>query len=199
MSATSQTSPSSLPAENVPRGTIMALLIIPAGIIAWTILWAVGFIASIVALGIAIGALALYRLGSGGRISRTGAIRVTVITVVTLVLSFLVGIVSDNLAYYLRAINAGRFFDALAAEIGKAPGDYGIQFALALGLGALGCFSVLRTAFVQTAAANTQTAQGVPGVAPTLYPGAPAVPAPGTDAVPPPPTQPGPIDPDKRD
>jgi hypothetical protein len=202
MSETPQTSPSSLPSENVPRGTILALLIIPAGIIVWTIIWSIGFIASIVALGVALGALALYRLGSGGRISRTGAIRVTIITIVTLVLSFIVGIVSDNLAYYLKAINAGRFFDALSADIGRAPGDYAIQFVLAIGLGALGCFSVLRTAFVQTAAANAQTAQSVqPGAAPTLYPNAPAVPAPGTDAAPPSPSteaSPG-SDPEKRD
>ena len=190
MSVTPQPSPSSLPAENVPRGTILALLIIPAGVIAWTILWAVGFIASIVALGVAIGALALYRFGSGGRVSRTGAIRVTIITVVTLLLSFVVGIVSDNIAYYLKAINAGRFFDALGADIGRAPGDYAIQFAIALGLGALGCFSVLRSTFAQTAA-TAQTAQGGdPGVAPSLYPNAPAVPAPGTDALPPTPSGP---------
>ncbi len=75
----------------MPRGTLLALLIIPAGIIAWVVLWQFGLIASIVALGIAIGALWLYRIGSGGRISRTGAIRVTIITVVTLLLAFLGG------------------------------------------------------------------------------------------------------------
>src|SRR3954451_23687257 len=113
MSETPQTTVPSLPAENVPRGPIFPLLITPAGVIVWTVIWAIGFIASIVALGVAIGALALYRLGSGGRISRTGAIRVTVITIITLLLSFVVGIVSDAPAAFSRALDQGRFVQAL--------------------------------------------------------------------------------------
>jgi hypothetical protein len=198
MSETPQTSPSSLPSENVPRGTITALLIIPAGIIVWTILWSIGFIASIVALGVALGALALYRFGSGGRISRTGAINVTVITIVTILLSFAAGVVWVNLDAYMRALDRGRFLPALVGDI--TSGDYAIQFAIALGLAALGCFSVLRTAFVQTAAVNASAAGVQPGAAPTLYPNAPAVPAPGTDATPPAPPSDAPTpDPEKRD
>ena len=83
----------------------MALLIIPAGIIAWVILWQFGLVASIVAFGVAIGALWLYRFGSGGRISRTGAIRVTIITIVTLLLSFLAGLVADVVPLYASQRN----------------------------------------------------------------------------------------------
>ena len=92
----------------------MALLIIPAGIIAWVILWQFGLIASIVALGIAIGALWLYRFGSGGRISRMGAIRVTIITIVALLLAFLAGLVADVLPLYASQRNIN-FVSALTS------------------------------------------------------------------------------------
>jgi hypothetical protein len=81
------TSPSSLPSENFQRGVIFALIVLPLGILAWDVLWSVGFVASIVAFGVAWGAVRLYRIGSGGRITRNGAIAVTAITVVTLALS----------------------------------------------------------------------------------------------------------------
>ena len=104
--------------ENVPRGTLMALLIIPAGIIAWVILWQFGLIASIVALGIAIGALWLYRFGSGGRISRVGRDPRHVITIVALLLAFLAGLVADVLPLYasqrnidfVSALTSGEFW-----------------------------------------------------------------------------------------
>ncbi|MES1169149.1 MAG: hypothetical protein ABUL47_00505, partial [Leifsonia sp.] len=68
--------PMSLPSENLQRGVIFALIALPAGVIAWDLLWSFGFIASIVSFGIAYLAARLYRFGSGGRISRSGAIAV---------------------------------------------------------------------------------------------------------------------------
>jgi hypothetical protein len=154
--------PPSLPPENVPRGTLMALLIIPAGIIAWVILWQFGLIASIVALGIAFGALWLYRFGSGGRISRTGAVRITVITVVALLLAFVGGLVAEVLPMYanqrnidfVTALTSGEFWSFFGNAVENNFGDIMVQFVIALIFGALGCFSVLRTAFVQTRAAE---------------------------------------------
>jgi len=160
--------PASLPSENVPRGTLMALLIIPAGIIVWVILWQFGLIASLVALGIAIGALWLYRIGSGGRISRAGAVRITVITVVALLLAFLAGLVADVLPMYanqrnldyVSALTSGEFWEFFSHAVDNNLGDVVVQLVIALVFGALGCFSVLRTAFVQTraieAGPNTQ-------------------------------------------
>jgi hypothetical protein len=154
--------PASLPPENVPRGTLMALLIIPAGIIAWVILWQFGLIASIVALGIAFGALWLYRLGSGGRISRAGAVRITVITVVALLLAFVGGLVAEVLPMYanqrnidfVTALTSSEFWSFFGNAVENNFGDIMVQFVIALVFGALGCFSVLRTAFVQTRAAQ---------------------------------------------
>ena len=134
--------PPSLPSENVPRGTLMALLIIPAGIIAWVILWQFGLIASIVAFGIAIGALWLYRFGSGGRISRTGAMRITIITVVALLLSFLAGLVADVLPMYanqrnidfVTALTSSEFWTFFNNALANNFGNVVVQLVIALGL-----------------------------------------------------------------
>jgi hypothetical protein len=152
--------PASLPPENVPRGTLLALLIVPAGIIAWVILWGFGLIASLVAFGIALGALWLYRFGSGGRVSRTGAVRVTIITVVALLLAFLAGLVADVLPMYanqrnidfVSALTSGEFWSFFGNAVDNNFGDVAVQLVIALAFGALGCFSVLRTAFRQTRA-----------------------------------------------
>jgi len=152
--------PASLPPENVPRGTLLALLIIPAGIIVWVILWQFGLIASLVAFGIAIGALWLYRFGSGGRVSRGGAVRVTIITIAALLLAFLAGLVADVLPMYanqrnldfVSALTSNDFWQFFGNAVGNNFGDVAVQLVIALIFGALGCFSVLRTAFVQTRA-----------------------------------------------
>lgn len=138
-----------LPAENRTRGTLFALAIIPAGIIVWVIVWAIGFIAAIVGIGIALGALALYRFGSGGRISINGAVRVSVIVIVTLILSFIAGLVSDNVAYFSRAMQSGKFFEALQYTMSLGGGDLTINLLLVLVFAVLGVVIVFRTAFTQ--------------------------------------------------
>jgi hypothetical protein len=158
MSAAPEPTTPSLRAENVPRGTLLTLLVIPAGIMVWVILWSVGFIASIVAFGVALGGMWLYRLGSGGRLSRAGAIRVTGITIVTLLLAFVAGLISDDLASYSRAVQAGEFLDAFGDAIEQNAGAYAVPLVLALVFGALGCFTVLRTAVVQTKAQDAAAA-----------------------------------------
>jgi hypothetical protein len=162
MSDTPEVTTPSQPSENVQRGTLLTLLIIPAGIIAWVILWQFGLVASIVAFGVAIGALWLYRFGSGGRISRTGAIRVTIITIVTLLLSFLAGLVADVLPLYasqrnqdfVTALTSGEFWTFFNHALANNIGNVAVPLILALVFGVLGCFSVLRAAFVQTRAAD---------------------------------------------
>src|SRR3954469_4155893 len=95
-------SSSSPPAENLQRGVIFALIALPAGVIVWDILWGFGFIASIVAFGIAYLAVRLYRFGSGGRVTRSGAIAIAVITIGTLIIAFISGFAVDRLGEYTR-------------------------------------------------------------------------------------------------
>ena len=152
----------SVPAENVPRGTIFALIAIPAGVVVWCVLWRFGFVASIVALGVAYATVSLYRFGSGGRISRPGAIRIAVITIGTLLLAFFAGLVIDALPPYslqfgvtwIEALTSPTFWNIFGHTVSVNLGSYAISFLIALAFGALGCFSVLRRAF-QLAAAET--------------------------------------------
>ena len=83
------------PVENVGKGTAFALLAIPAGVAVWLVLWKFGFIASIVGFGVVWAAVQLYVRGSGGVISRVGAVAILGVVVVTLLLSFLSGMVYD--------------------------------------------------------------------------------------------------------
>jgi hypothetical protein len=153
------------PIEDVNRGTVVALLTIPAGIIVWTLIWSIGFVASIVAFGVAVLASFLYRLGSGGVISRAGAVRITAITLVTVVLSIIAGLMADvaiaigNIANIspIEALTHPGFGDLFGLYLSS--GDGGLYFSLAIAVlfGVLGCFGVLRGAFRATAPAQPQT------------------------------------------
>ena len=60
--------------ERVLRGILFSLLIIPAGVLAWAIIWQLGFMSAIVAFGVAVGGAWLYRFGSGGRMGVVGIV-----------------------------------------------------------------------------------------------------------------------------
>jgi hypothetical protein len=153
--------------ENVNRGTLVALLVIPVGVTAWVLILSIGFIASIVSLGVAYLAMFLYTRGSGGKFGRAGAIRVTVITLVTIALAIFAGIVSD----VARALVAGTGqspFDAFTAPdfwnvFGKVLAYPSVQAELlpsvliSIAFGLLGCFGILRSAFRRTAPSAVST------------------------------------------
>lgn len=150
------------PAEDIARGTVFAAAAIPAGVIVWVVLWQFGFIASIVGFGVAYLAMFLYRFGAGV-VGRQGAIRVTVVTVLTLVLAFFGGVVSDVLGVWtadtgesaVSALVSPDFWNGFQVIMGLdgVLASYVPDFALAMLFGLLGCFSVLRSAFRSTAAA----------------------------------------------
>ncbi len=190
-----QPSPSSLPSENLQRGVIFALIALPVGVVAWDILWGVGFVASIVAFGVAYLASRLYRFGSGGRVSRNGAIAIAVITIGTLIIAFVSGFAVDLVGEYSRVTGAsipeslvsGQFWGIVFASM--TTGQALISLLLAAVFGALGCFSILRAAFRQTRlladpnAAPTIVGPNSPsGAAPAqptlMSPAAPAIPVP---------------------
>lgn len=142
--------------ENVQRGVALALLALPAGIVAWDLLWSFGIVASIVAFGVAWAALRLYRLGSNGPFGRPGAIAVLVITVVTLVLAYVSGFAVALMPSYMQvtggtvadAVVDGRFWEQVFADI--ADPSRTPQLVLAIVFGALGCARILLTAFRST-------------------------------------------------
>ncbi|MFE6254824.1 hypothetical protein [Agromyces sp. NPDC057865] len=149
--------PAGLADEHVLRGSLLSLLIIPAGIAGWVLLWQWGFVSAIVAFGVVWGALflyilgsGLYRLGPGTVISRAGFWVIMSVTVVTLVLSFLAGLAWD-LATAIEAPMPAAFymaeFWAIYREMLGDPEVWSAYFpsiVFSLLFGALGAFSVLR-------------------------------------------------------
>ena len=144
-------------AENIARGTFFALVALPAGVIVWVILWNLGIIASIVGFGVAYAAMFLYRFGSGGALSRTGAVRIALVTIGTLVVAFFAGVVSDVLGVWttetgndaMSSLVSPEFWTAFQQVIGLdgVAAGYLPDFGLALLFGAVGCFGLLRRAF----------------------------------------------------
>jgi hypothetical protein len=134
-----------LPPENFVRGSLLALLAIPAGIIVFVLVWNLGFVSAIVGFAVAFAASFLYRFGSGGRVSIRGAVVVTAITVGTLVLAFLIAIASDISQIRHESLLESLFGPYLLPAVGAN----GLSAVLAIVFGLLGCFTVLRTAFQQ--------------------------------------------------
>ncbi len=144
-----------IPAENMLRGALFALIVIPVGIIAWVVIWSFGFVVSLVAYGVAAAAVWLYQKGSGGVVSRAGVFIISGVTLVTLLLSFYFGLVVD----YVRAVadvtsmsawdvpNIPGFWTYLGEDFPTLLGDNAFGLVLALAFGVLGSFSTLRRAF----------------------------------------------------
>ena len=218
------------PIENVQRGTVFALVAAPVGIVVWIIVWSFGFIVSIVGFGVAWLALFLYRFGSGGIVSRTGAIRVAIITVVTLLVAIYAGLIADGVSGFSQAsglsaietLTSSQFWPAFNSLIADPAvwAEIVPSVGLALLFGVLGCFSLLRGAFMTTrvAAAEPLTASPAAPLAqpfawpvdqappfptegaltPTAAPTPPPFPVPAPST--PPPTMPNgkPYNPDQR-
>jgi hypothetical protein len=135
-----------LPRERVGRGVGFALIAAPVGIGLWLLLWSAGFIVSVFALGIALGALYLYRFGSGGRIGTVGAITVTAITAGSIAISMLVA-------------------SAIYADVSlpPQPAEVAVAIGLAVIFGGLGSFIAWRTAAVQANETRQQERRPLPG------------------------------------
>lgn len=152
-----------LPPEDLVRGLLLSLLAVPAGILAFVLIWNLGFIASIVGFGVAFAAFFLYRLGSGGRVSMRGAIVIALVTVVTLVLAFIAAEVS-TVAGEIARVNQVSVVEVLTTpelfgfvvNVLTSPEVTGALLgdaAMTLLFGAIGCFTVLRGAFREAKAA----------------------------------------------
>lgn len=169
--------PAVVPTGNLGRGTLFALATIPVGVVAWVLLWGMGFIASIVAALVAFLAVRLYVLGAG-RLSRPGALVVLAVTVVTLALAFVGGIAWDAATAVGEESGTGtwgllvdpEFWSWFWAILPDALPEYGTDIAWAAGFGALGSFTTLRGAF----AGSQEPAPTAPDADEPATPGAPA-------------------------
>jgi hypothetical protein len=144
--------------EDILRGAVFALAVVPLGFIVWLVLWDLGWMASIVAFIAAAGAARLYVLGAGGTISRSGVWIVIALTVATVLLSFLGSMLVDAAKFLgggspLAMLADAETWDLLGYNLttNRALVDsYFGDFLLALLFSALGCFFTLRQLFAQT-------------------------------------------------
>jgi hypothetical protein len=178
------------PGQRLLAGSLLALLVIPAGVILFTMISSIGFVASFTGFAIAFGAVWLYRKGAGGIITRAGAGAITGIVVVTLLLGFYVSMVFDfanafaksatNLGHPLTAwtaFNNAAFWPLFNENFGPLFSDNALFFVLALAFGILGSFRILRRAFM-TSVSGTSTAATF-GTAPTAPSQPPVYPSDG--------------------
>jgi len=161
--------------ENVIGGAILALLAIPVGVIALTLLWSIGFIASIVGFLVAFCAFWLYRRGSGGQISRAGAWIITAIVVFSIAFGLWVAMVvdfADGLGH-LGNIGMPGFWPQFNDHFSDIVGANVLAIVLVFAFGALGAFRILGRAFAtarQTSAPANLTGQSTTlPPAPTTY------------------------------
>lgn len=144
--------------ENVVRGALFALAVVPVGVAAWLVLWNMGWMASVVAFIAAAAAARLYALGTGGKISRRGAWVVTAVTLGTVLLSFWGGMLVDAAKYLgggspLTMLTDAGTWDLLLYNLSTnrdLVDGYAGDFLLALLFSALGCFFTLRQLFAHT-------------------------------------------------
>ena len=149
--------PQPAPGEDVLRGALFALVVLPLGIIVWMLLWEVHVIASIVPFGVAAGAARLYVVGTRGRLSRTGVWVIVGITVATAILAFVGGVWLDAVDF-LGGSPLARIFDPepwslMADNLASNPDfvkGYSGDLLASLAFGALGCFFTLRRLFAAT-------------------------------------------------
>jgi hypothetical protein len=157
-------------AENVLGGFILALLAIPVGVIALTLLWSIGFVASIVGFLVAFSAVWLYRRGSGGVISRVGAWTITGIVVVSLAFGLWVAIVVDFAQGlgHLGNIGLPDFWPQFNKDFPDIVSSNVLSIVLVFVFGALGSFRILGRAFAT--ARQTPNPANLTGQSTTLPP-----------------------------
>lgn len=149
------------------RGALLALVVLPAGTALWLVVWNFGFVASAVSALVAVGAVLLYRRGSGGPISILGALIASLITFVTLAVAFFSGIVTDALPSisestgrtWAHLIMSEGFWAFFGEALPSAMSDYASTLVMSIALGVIGSFTVLRNAFHS---ARTKGATGGP-------------------------------------
>lgn len=147
------------------RGLALATLVIPVGIVAWIFLWQYGFIASIIAWGMAAGAVWLYQFGAAQAITKAVAPAIIAIILIGVVLAFLGGMVSDGWAVYQSediggtgSITSPDFLSFLAANLAEPElwKSYTGDILISLAFAALGAGGVVYNLYAKKPTANKE-------------------------------------------
>jgi hypothetical protein len=137
------------PPENVGVGASLALLTIPIGVVIVVAIVSIGVFASIAGYVLALLGVWLYRRGSGGTISRTGAWIVTG----TVVASILVGMWASMVVSFahglahLGNIGLAQFWPQFGQDFPALLSEDALVLVLVLAFGVIGSFRTLRRAF----------------------------------------------------
>ena len=179
MTETPSAAPTEKP-ENVTRGALFALATIPIAIIAFAIFGYLGVFPFIVGIATPFIAGWLYRLGSGGTLTRAGWVPFIVISIVAVLLGGFAGAIAT--VYKIFGFGT-QFGNALGINLRNFnPGGEGFYLALGLVLGVVGIVLTLRQKTAtpaQQIAANTAQWTPPAAAAPTGDPASAAPPPPG--------------------
>lgn len=148
------------------KGLLVAGLAIPAGIIAWDILWNFGFIASIVSYGIAWAAIKLYTKGSSSAPDKEVAKILLGIIILGVTLSFLSGMAMDAQLSYsdqmhvsaIQAYTRGDFWIFYLTNLSYTDiwSQYVGDILVSLVFATLGSYGIVKDLFIQnTSSAGT--------------------------------------------
>lgn len=134
------------------RGLALALLVVPIGVAMWVFLWQFGFIASVVAWGIAAGAVWLYRQGASQDVTKAVAPYVLAIIFLGVIAAFLGGMTSDAWAAYnteeiggTGSIFSADFISFFTSNLASAElwQGYIVDILISLGFAVLGAGGVI--------------------------------------------------------
>lgn len=175
--------------ENVGRGTLFALGTIPIAIVAFAIVGYIQFYPFIIGIATPFVAAWLYRLGSGGKLTRAGWVPFIIISMVSVALGGIAGVVGNS---YKMFGGGGQFGNSIVVGLRNFnPGSPGFFAALGLVLGVIGIVIALRQVNATPAQQIAQnTAQWAPPPADTTTPPPPAAPGATLNGEP--------LDPDKK-
>jgi hypothetical protein len=156
--------------ENVIAGFLFALLAIPVGVVALTLLWSVGVVLGLVGFLVAFCAFWLYRRGSGGVISRVGAWTILAIVLFTLAFGLWVAMVVDYSHGVGHLDNLGNptFWPQFNHDFPDNVSNSVLPIVLVFVFGAFGSFRVLGRAFA--IARQTPNPTNLTGQSTTLPP-----------------------------
>jgi hypothetical protein len=138
------------PAENVARGTLVALLAIPAAIVAFALVGALfGGVSGIAAIVVPYIAAFLYRFGAGTTLSRAGWIPYIGVTAAAIVIGTVGGIASGTWSTFSSVGGKGgilgsAFWRTVGNQFTIYLGDNAVPILIGLVLGAIGIVSVIR-------------------------------------------------------
>ena len=146
------------------RGLALALLVIPLGVATWVFLWQYGFIASVVAWGIAAGAVWLYQLGASQGVTKAVVPYILAIILLGVVIAFLSGMVSDGWAAYnteeirgTGSLFSADFVSFFASNLSSAElwQGYSVDILISLVFTALGAGGVIYNLYAKNNRTNT--------------------------------------------